>query len=612
MALSLHDYDLGHRLPWLNPALAAFIGGACVHIALVLPERRKWVRERPWLAYAPYIPAVALAVLVVMGDRPVGYAVDRANLDRHFALAATTAAFQVACFLVFACGIAWATVRASTPQARLQAKVALAGLLMAFTPTVLISIPIALGKMSEVSLLLTDLSILFWIIWPLSISYAIYKHRMFDIDVALRRAMVYVLLVSALTLLYVGTLLAVGRIVEWLFGTPGNIAANAVATGVIAVLFEPLRARARTMVDRLFFRQDFDFQAVVTGFGDRARAARDVAGLVEDFARTIDAALHPEYLVVLVRPEPSDELVQATAIGMRPVTLSLEAGGPIVIPRSRLSSVEDGVLATGVLRLDGLEDACFLPFYQDEDLLGGLVLGPRKSGAEYLERDRALLRALGQHLAVWLKNGQLFEQLARRAQELEDIVKLYEKAHQEALSDPLTGLNNRRAFQEFAGKAISAARRGNTPLAVILLDIDHFKRFNDTYGHATGDRAIGLVARVLADCVRESDFPARWGGEEFIVCLPGAALHQAILVAERIRREAPRRNLVADDGQPVPHVTLSLGVASLSPQDDLETLVARADQALYVAKAKGRNLVQTLDREVSPGHEVRATTMIKT
>jgi diguanylate cyclase (GGDEF)-like protein len=175
---------------------------------------------------------------------------------------------------------------------------------------------------------------------------------------------------------------------------------------------------------------------------------------------------------------------------------------------------------------------------------------------------------------------------------LESVATRAEKLRREALTDPLTGVGNRRLFMTEAGTALERARRGRGPFSVILVDLDRFKRLNDTGGHAAGDAALQTVGAILSRLVRHQDIVARIGGDEFAVALPLTDLHEAVQIAERVR-EALVRSVSDPTGlRPVP-LTASFGVAELQPEDEgIEDLLRRADAALYAAKAKGCNRVE--------------------
>lgn len=239
-----------------------------------------------------------------------------------------------------------------------------------------------------------------------------------------------------------------------------------------------------------------------------------------------------------------------------------------------------------------------VPLLAKQTVLGVLYVDSQAIVNHFTERDLALLESIAHHAAIAIENAHLYTQLTQRANELEHLVELYEEANMRASTDPLTGLHNRRYFQDQLGRDFAQSRRHHRHLSVILLDIDHFKSFNDTFGHQLGDEVIVAVARVLEGAVRLSDLAARWGGEEFIVALPDTDLDGAVTVAERIRQSVSEIQLTDPEGNPLRQITASLGVSSLRPEDDrIAELIERADRALYVAKAGGRNQVQVLADE---------------
>jgi diguanylate cyclase (GGDEF)-like protein len=176
--------------------------------------------------------------------------------------------------------------------------------------------------------------------------------------------------------------------------------------------------------------------------------------------------------------------------------------------------------------------------------------------------------------------------------------RLYAEQQRLAVTDGLTGLANRRWFDEALGREMERSKRFHHPLGLILLDIDNFKQYNDCYGHPTGDNLLKNLAEVLKRNLRDVDTAARYGGEEFAVILPEADLSSACSLAERLRdriahlHSSPPLQELAIPDQPV---TVSLGVAVTSDRNpDIETLVRDADAALYDAKRSGKNRVSTL------------------
>lgn len=161
-----------------------------------------------------------------------------------------------------------------------------------------------------------------------------------------------------------------------------------------------------------------------------------------------------------------------------------------------------------------------------------------------------------------------------------------------AATDPLTGLPNRRYLEQTGNIELDRVRRFGGSASVIMLDVDHFKAVNDTYGHAVGDEALRCLARTCKESLRQMDVFARYGGEEFVVLLPGTTEAGAISVAEKLRVSLAETPL--SDGRNDIALTASFGVAILLPSDaGIDAGVARADAALYAAKHSGRNCVKS-------------------
>ena len=170
----------------------------------------------------------------------------------------------------------------------------------------------------------------------------------------------------------------------------------------------------------------------------------------------------------------------------------------------------------------------------------------------------------------------------------------HEQMYESALRDGLTKLFNKRYFQDRLDGEIRFATRHGTSLALIMIDVDHFKQVNDTRGHVTGDAVLAVVGEILSAAVRNEDVVARFGGEEFAIISRSIDRAQAMLLAERLRRTIEARAIDVEDGAPV-KITVSIGVAAYPeiPCKEPEDLVDAADKALYRAKAAGRNRVST-------------------
>jgi diguanylate cyclase len=191
-------------------------------------------------------------------------------------------------------------------------------------------------------------------------------------------------------------------------------------------------------------------------------------------------------------------------------------------------------------------------------------------------------------------NATLSEQLDKAKTEVVELRGAMESIRTASQIDPVTTLANRQFFDTTLAEALRQAQRTGDELSLLMTDIDHFKKFNDTYGHLTGDQVLRLVAMSIKQNVKGLDTAARFGGEEFAVILPSCGLEGATAVAEQIRKAVVGRELVKrSTGENLGRVTISIGVATFRGDDTPTTIVERADKAMYSAKHGGRNQVIT-------------------
>jgi diguanylate cyclase len=226
------------------------------------------------------------------------------------------------------------------------------------------------------------------------------------------------------------------------------------------------------------------------------------------------------------------------------------------------------------------------------------------------DRDavRGIIESLVQTTSAMKRDNQALEgRLKSSKQEITQLQQNLETVRNESLTDPLTTLANRKYFDEALAKTVADAAMSTEPMSLMLTDIDHFKSFNDTYGHLTGDQVLRLVAISVKQNVKGQDIAARYGGEEFAVVLPRTALREAITVADQIRRAVMGKELMKrSTGEHLGRVTLSIGVATHRRGDTVQSLIERADSCLYAAKRNGRNrVICEIDPEVSPAAETQ-------
>lgn len=187
-------------------------------------------------------------------------------------------------------------------------------------------------------------------------------------------------------------------------------------------------------------------------------------------------------------------------------------------------------------------------------------------------------------------NQQLEQKLKHSRTQIQGLHDDLEAVRHESLTDPLTTLANRKYFDQALNRDLAASNEKGSPLSLMMIDIDHFKTFNDTFGHLTGDQVLRLVALCIKQCVSGQETAARYGGEEFTVILPGTALPVALQTADRIRRAVMGKELMRrSTGESLGRVTVSLGVAGWRRGDSVQSLIERADRCLYAAKRSGRN-----------------------
>ena len=215
------------------------------------------------------------------------------------------------------------------------------------------------------------------------------------------------------------------------------------------------------------------------------------------------------------------------------------------------------------------------------------------NSANNAETIRQIVERLASSTRAAEQNNQaLQDKLSSARNEINLLQSNLEQVRAESLMDPLTTLSNRKHYDSCITREVRNAIANKQPLSLLITDIDHFKRFNDNFGHLTGDQVLRLVALAVKNNVKGQDIACRYGGEEFVVILPDTSLRSATTVADHVRRAVMSKELIKrSTGENLGRITISVGVAEFRPGDTHQSFYDRADKCLYMAKRNGRNMV---------------------
>ncbi|MDB5614135.1 MAG: hypothetical protein JWQ22_1788 [Devosia sp.] len=256
----------------------------------------------------------------------------------------------------------------------------------------------------------------------------------------------------------------------------------------------------------------------------------------------------------------------------------------------RMSAVSERMHA----RIDAVHEAIHGAMITANAYSGSLQTA---SGDLAREISPVAMKALADRLLAETRNMQatnisLEEKLEASRDDIASLQRDLDDVRRESMLDPLTKIANRKSFDEGMDTAITDASATGEPLCLMIIDIDHFKNFNDSFGHQTGDQVLRLVAMTLKSNIKGKDLAARYGGEEFVAILPSTDLEGAIIVAENIRKAIQAKELLKrSTNEKLGRITASFGLAAYRPGDTPGSLIERADRCLYAAKHAGRNKV---------------------
>jgi len=334
------------------------------------------------------------------------------------------------------------------------------------------------------------------------------------------------------------------------------------------------------LLRRRLRKQQYDFATLFEIVGQTSARALDVVAMQTYLLRTISGHFATPKLMIMRRMRPEDQaLTLSAAQGVRDAECSLPLNSALcqfALDQKYCFTLEELPVGTHPGPLAAMGVKLVVPLIQEVEgagqvLEGLLLLGTRLSVPGYNEEDVDFLQVLGKMLAICLRNEALYRR---------------------SIIDDLTGVASRGHFEAQLSQELNRIiMYGHRSMCLVLLDVDNFKMFNDTYGHQTGDRVLQDLARVLAYQVRNVDLVARYGGEEFAIILLEIDREKVIEVAERLRRAVQDMEVLSAQGEKL-RITCSFGLACF-PDDatDKSTLIQLADEALYQSKGSGRNKV---------------------
>jgi len=416
----------------------------------------------------------------------------------------------------------------------------------------------------------------------LIIAYTISHFQLLDIKFVIRRGLAF-----TLALIPLGVLLTVGLLFTFRFypGLPSYSIALFVGILVVVLVIVslPLRRPTQVLVDRVFYGETYAHRQTLLSFTGKMGNILNIDQLSTEMLQAISKAIRITHALLLVEdkgsslftvrtvyPETIDKANNQFVLSFdSPVVAWLEKESK-VLTLSQIDSIPQfkGLWEGEKESLHNSKMELFCPLKSHGKLVGILGLSGKHSNQIFNQEDIELIMSVANQAGVIVENAQLYSQ-----------------AMTWAITDGLTRLFNHRYMHECLDKEIARDTRFGTTFALIMVDIDFFKTYNDTYGHLAGDEVLASVARCIQASIRNIDTPFRYGGEEFAVILPETDTEGAFVVAERIREKIQEKGFKGWSS-----VTASLGVASW-PTDGVtkEQLLESADKALYTAKETGRN-----------------------
>ncbi len=410
------------------------------------------------------------------------------------------------------------------------------------------------------------------------ITYIIMRFQLFDIKLVLRKGLVYTGITAVIAGIFLGILFVMQQYLhDW--SQPMSITAIIGLAVIMALSFNKLRDIFQKGVDIMFYGKNYDYRIMVSNFAQRMNNVLDIDQLAEAMLHPISKALQPAQVSLLL-PE-SDTFSSRYDVRFvqeeTPLPIRLRRESVLITwlerekkpLRQYIINVDTNFRALWEVDKKAIAEIELLfPLISKDKLVGILALHKRRVGGFYANEDIDFLVTLTNEAAVVIENADL-----------------YKKAKERANIDELTGLYNHRYFHNRVNEEIARSSRFGDTFSLMTIDLDHFKNYNDVYGHLYGDKVLQNVGEFIKRSIRSVDMAFRYGGDEFAIILPHTSIDNAYKVAERIRKKI--ESDIDIKGYPL---TCSLGIASW-PTDGLmrEEMIQASDAALYHSKQSGRN-----------------------
>ena len=557
--------------------------GLYLHLVSLIPDRLPLIRRRGWVVPGYYLVGLAGALALVgsfyyeltRGPGAVGTFADVHNLILP------GWALGVLGILV------WQSVAADEPRRRNQAYLVLLGVLP-WVCHIAIQI-LGPGWYPVANEWATILESLLLLAFPVAVFVAIFRYGLFDVELLVRRGFAYgVAAILLLALLYAVLTAALPTIRDHLDETGTVWLVTAVAV-VLGILFQPMRRGIERLVERGLFPERHALRRRLIRVAGALTEHQDLPRLSAELAEETRDAFGVHWSAVgVVGDRESDLLVEASPgapgvdrrelsrlVTLTSTTLFAGSGKHRPVTVQRLSSQEPEL--GGRLREIGLE--VVVPLYFRERVVGILCLAGKRNGELFVREELELLNLFSHQIAVSFENLRLFR---------------------DATYEELTGLLRRKAVLRQLELECQRTIEHGTPLSVCMIDLDHFKSINDTWGHPFGDEVLRRIGRMMQERTRVVDRLGRYGGEEFLLVIPDTDSEGARLAAEKLREAAADQTFTTPEGDQL-RITVSVGVASDAGVEAANAstlageLIEAADRALYEAKSRGRDRVVVAD-----------------